>query len=162
MKKSSLFLAAIIGIIIGALAAFAYNQYATNNAPGDELTGAEDTSTEVYNPQFNDVESFMCYATELSTESKIDSILTNTPDQILAEIASVCIKKYGSIDRATLYREYNNNYNDVYKYLNHDKPVIDPTSTPDNKQGGNQAVITQDTVASAAVVIDGTTKVTGQ
>lgn len=157
MKKAILICVGIlIGLIAYGLAAhFGVVPIPSKEQPTEQVAANEPQQFDV----FYDVNEFLTFIDEVRNINRVDSLLTSLPQEMTANIAYVCIKKYGYVDRATFYKEYINN--DTYKYLpsqQQQQQIIE--STPDNKQGGNQAVETKsDTIASVAVTKEGTTRV---
>lgn len=158
MKK---FLLVCLGFVIGLVAYaladhFGITPSAEKQSVEEPLT-AETQEVEVY----YDVNEFLNFVGDIRNIHVVDSILITAPSEQIINIAHVCLKKYGKIDRETFYQEYRQN--DTYKYLpnqQQQQQYLQQEAPPANNQGGTQAVETKpDTIASVAVTKEGTTKV---
>ena len=158
MKKTLL---VCLGILIGLLA------YALADHFGVTPTAHKQSVEQVDEPEaqeveiFYDVNEFLNFVGDIRNIHQVDSILISADSEQIINIAHVCLKKYGKIDRETFYREYMQN--DTYKYLpnqQQQQQYLQQEAPPANNQGGTQAVETKpDTLASVAVTKEGTTKV---
>lgn len=158
MKK---ILLVCLGVLIGLLA------YALADHFGVTPTAHKQSAEQADEPEaqeveiFYDVNEFLNFVGDIRNIHQVDSILISADSEQIINIAHVCLKKYGKIDRETFYREYMQN--DTYKYLpnqQQQQQYLQQEAPPvNNNQGGTQMTTPPDTIASVAVTKEGTTKV---
>lgn len=122
----------------------------------------QDVNTTGVEQSFTDVLVFEKYVEQLRKDVLIDSLIAHLPDQTITQMATVCLRKYGKIDRATFYDEYLKNYPQVYQYLptgpgqlnqnTNDNATASGVQDPNNRPRA-------DTAGTMSLVIDGNTKV---
>lgn len=67
--------------------------------------------------EFKNKESFMAVVVTEQQSAKADSVIQHVPINILNRIVDVVYSKYGIITKHLVAKEYNKNYDSVYKYL---------------------------------------------
>lgn len=67
--------------------------------------------------EFKNKESFMAFVVTEQQSAKADSVIRNVPINILNRIVDVVYSKYGTITKHLVAKEYDENYDSVYKYL---------------------------------------------
>lgn len=67
--------------------------------------------------EFKNKESFMAFVVTEQQSAKADSVIQNVPINILNRIVDVVHSKYGTITKHLVAKEYDENYDSVYKYL---------------------------------------------
>lgn len=85
-------------------------------------------------PTFTAVEDLLAYQSKLIESYSLDSAFRAMPKAVLLNVSTVCLKKYGSINKKTILEEYNKN-KDVYYNLPEkveDNP-IPPDTTGEQK-----------------------------
>lgn len=82
------------------------------------------------NPQFTSTKDILSFKQTLVEERAIDSIFCSLPDEVLNDVASVLIKKYGIADKRDIVREFNT-HADIYLSLPQEetKKEVDLAST---------------------------------
>lgn len=145
MKK---FILICVGVIIGLLAYAIADHFGVVPKVEKESTTAVTDDQEESIETFYDVDEFLNFVGNLRNCEKVDSILLHAPDDMISNIAFVCIQRYGKVDRAIFYREYMSS--DIYKLLPKSTQIVETpqTAPPINNEG--QAVKT-DTVVQAVV-----------
>ena len=158
MKK---FLLVCLGVVIGLLAYGLAAHFGVIPSPGGDKQSIEQIDEATQEPEtFTDVNEFLTFVGEIRNIHVIDSILLNAPSEQIVNVAHVCIKKYGKIDRATFFKEYLQN--DTYQYLptqQQRQEYMQQEATPADNQGGTQAAVRPDTLASVAITKEVNTKI---
>lgn len=99
--------------------------------------------------EFKDKESFMTFVVTKQQSTKEDSVISYVPINILNRMVDVVYSKYGTITKQLVAKEYDENYESVYKYLLDNngklKTVIDTqeqdtTEVQDGEQSVSSAV----------------------
>ena len=83
------------------------------------------------NPLFNDVDEVLTFRTKYLEGQAIDDVFNTMPEEVLKNVASVCIKREGHVSNRGIVYEYRANA-DVYNNLpksDSTKPVIPPSSS---------------------------------
>lgn len=148
----------ILGLVVFAVAA----HFGVVPPPGGTIQSDEQVQEQVSQEveTFTDVSDFLEFVGDMRNIHVIDSILITAPSEQIVNIAHVCIKKYGKIDRAIFYREYLQN--DTYQYLptqEQQQQYLQQDAPPANNQGGNQVTTPPDTLASISITKEGITKI---
>lgn len=87
-------------------------------------------------PSFIAVEDLIAYQSKLIEGYTLDSVFRAVPKDVLLNVSTVCLKKYGSINKKTIIDEINNN-KDVYYNLPSPQPAVSidpPTDSTLNKE----------------------------
>lgn len=79
----------------------------------------------INNPVFKNKTDFLNYVAEKRVQRVRDSILENVCIDVVAEIAEITMKKYGAISPKMFMREYLDNYDRVYRYMEPKTPPRD-------------------------------------
>lgn len=122
----------------------------------------QDVNTTSVEQSFTDVLVFEQYVEQLRKDVFIDSLIAHLPDQTITQMATVCLRKYGKIDRATLYEEYLKNYPQVYQYLPAGPGQLNQNTNDNTTASGVQDPNNRpraDTAGTMSLVIEGNTKV---
>lgn len=81
------------------------------------------------NPLFNDVDEVLTFRTKYLEGQAIDDVFNTMPEEVLKNVASVCIKREGHVSKRGIVYEYRANA-DIYNNL----PKSDSTKTSSNTQ----------------------------
>lgn len=84
----------------------------------------------VVNPSFTTVESIVQFLQDTNVEFTTDSVFRTMPEQVLINVASVLIKKYGNVTKKSIVEEYRANRT-VYDNL---PATTTPSSTGTEKE----------------------------
>ena len=83
------------------------------------------------NPLFNDVDEVLTFRTKYLEGQAIDDVFNTMPEEVLKNVASVCIKREGHVSKRGIVYEYRAN-KDVYNNLpspDSTKSVLPPSSS---------------------------------
>lgn len=81
------------------------------------------------NPLFNDVDEVLAFRTKYFEGQAIDDVFNTMPEEVLKNVASVCIKREGHVSKRGIVYEYQANA-DIYNNL----PKSDSTKTSTSTQ----------------------------
>lgn len=136
MKK---FLYCLGVLLIASLVTIGINSCGKNDVFG---LGSGDRVTEEYvdstvaagvqnyiNPLFNDVDEVLTFRTKYLEGQAIDDVFNTMPEEVLKNVASVCIKREGHVSKRGIVYEYRANAN-IYNNL----PSSDSTKTSADTQ----------------------------
>lgn len=116
-------------LLIAALTAFTITSCKHKSGPQpdeDEIATAITSEDVAYvqacldridQKEFKNKESFMAVVVTEQQSAKADSVIQHVPINILNRIVDVVYSKYGTITKHLVAKEYDENYDSVYKYL---------------------------------------------
>ena len=85
------------------------------------------------NPLFNDVDEVLTFRTKYLEGQAIDDVFNTMPEEVLKNVASVCIKREGHVSKRGIVYEYRANA-DIYNNLPKSDSTKTSTSAPTSSQ----------------------------
>lgn len=134
-----LFAAALLGAVVSVVGLQIYDHATKPSVDGSGIEMLMDSIAsakiaDYTNPVFNSTEELLSFRDFYVDDKQLDDVFVQLPEQIIQNVAGVCISKNGNVSKRELVLEYLDNQ-DVYNNLpnvkgadNHAQPV-DTTAT---------------------------------
>lgn len=116
------------GITLGVLTSCGYSIPGCSQDRPDSLYVAN-AIEEAVNPSFSTVQDILSYQQEVIYDYSTDEIFRNMPEDVLSNVASICVKKFGQFEKADIVRTYMAS-KDIFDNLP-SSPIANDASSPD-------------------------------
>ena len=130
-----LFAAALLGAVVSVVGLQIYDHVTKQSVDGSGIEMLMDSIAsakiaDYTNPVFNSTDELLSFRDFYVDDKQLDDIFVQLPEQIIQNVAGVCISKNGSVSKRELVLEYLDNQ-DVYNNLPNVKAADNPAQSVD-------------------------------